>query len=159
MKTIAIFFQLFLIGIVALAADEKTANYIIVGDETFYCDKIYVGRNSTRLYMGGNQLIKLPTDVIDSYSANGHVYDKMPVITKKQDTAGWAFMQLLATKGEYKLYKFCSNCVHYDPSADVIAPASPVYRYYVFRNGKYVTVTDDTNAKSVLRHFGVRMIG
>jgi hypothetical protein len=159
MKKIMILILMLQIGSVIQAADETMTNYIVVGDETFYCEKVFIGKSSTRIYVNGNQVIKFPTYLVDAYELNGKYFEKLPVVNKKQDTAGWAFMQFIATRGEYKLYRYCSNCVHYDPSTDQICPDDPVFRYYIFKDGKYVTIADDRNVKNLLNKFGVKLVG
>jgi hypothetical protein len=159
MKKIMILILMLQIGSVIQAADETMTNYIVVGDETLYCEKVFIGKVSTKIYVNGNQLIKLPTYLVDAYEQDGKYFERLPVVNKKQDTAGWAFMQYIAARGEYKLYRYCSNCVHYDPSTDQIGPAFPVFRYYIFKNGKFVTIAEDQNVKNLLNKFGVKLIG
>ncbi len=96
--------------------------------------------------------------MIDAYSQNGVLFEKMPIVCKNQDTAGWAFMQRISSRNGYSLYRFCSNCIHYDPVDGIINPVYPVYRYYIFKNGKFVSLVDEHNAKEQLAKFGVKML-
>ena len=149
---------LLLSGLIVLGADNSSGNFIKVGDQKLNCDLLRVGQSNTRLYKNGRKLLKIPTRLIDSYSQDGKLFEKMPILCKNQDTAGWAFMQLITSKNGYQLYRFCSNCIHYDPAEDVIAPPLPVYRYYIYRNGKFVSMVDEKNAKEQLAGFGVKQI-
>ena len=133
-------------------------SYIIMGDETFFCDDIRVGPSSFKITTLNGVNVRISTGSIDAYSKDGSFFEKLPVVNKNQDTSGWAFMQYLASRDEYKLYRYCSNCSHYDPATGEIAPVTPVYRYYIFKNGSFVTVTDDHNAKNLLKRFGVKVI-
>jgi hypothetical protein len=40
----------------------------------------------------------------------------------------------------------------------IIEPIKPVYRYYIFKSGKFVSVTDDQNVEAQLAPFGVKII-
>ncbi|MBK7031332.1 MAG: hypothetical protein IPH45_19980 [Bacteroidales bacterium] len=158
MKTLIIL-SFIILSTLWVSASEKSGNsYIIVGNETFYCDMLRVGKGSTKAYLGGKRLLKMPTQMIDAYSQNGVVFEKMPIICKNNDTAGWAFMQLISSRNGYSLYRFCSNCIHYDPAEGIINPIYPVYRYYIFKKGKFVSLVDENNAKEQLAKFGVKML-
>jgi hypothetical protein len=102
--------------------------------------------------------MKIPTFLINAYQKNGLLFERLPVVNKNQDTAGWAFMQFIASHEGYRLYRFCSNCLHYDPATGHIAPENPVYRYYVFKRGKFVSMTDDYNDIAILKQFGIKKL-
>lgn len=155
MKTIVLI-CLMLSALIVSGAEKSTGNFVRVGNQKLNCDLLRVGKANTKLYQDGKKLLKIPTRLIDSYSMDGKLFEKMPIVCKNQDTAGWAFMQLISSKNGYKLYRFCSNCIHYDPEEGVIAPELPVYRYYIFRNGQYVSLIDEHNAKEQLASFGVK---
>jgi hypothetical protein len=140
------------------ASLSTTDNYIVVDNETFFCGDIHVGPSSFRVTTTDGNVKRISTARIDAYSQKGLLFERLPVINKKQDTAGWAYMQFISSRDGYKLYRYCSNCSQYDPSTGEIAPAAPVYRYYIFKDGKFITVTDDYNVKSLLRRFGVKRI-
>jgi hypothetical protein len=140
------------------ASDKAAVSFVVTGENTYYCDKVYIGAMSTRIYIDNRQVLKIPTSMIIAYSQNGRLFERLPVVNKKQDTVGWAFMQLISTRAGYRLYLFCSNCIHYDPATGEIAPFTPVYRYYIFKDGKFISVTDDLNVKSQLAKFGVKLV-
>lgn len=157
-KSVLLFlFMLFTFGI--QAAVVPAAAYIIVGDETYYCDEIHLGKADTRIYTDGKLLLKVPTHLIRAYARAGKFYEYLPVLNHDQDTTGWAFMQFIASRDGNRLYQFCSNCLKYDPVTGKIEPTIPVYRFYTFRHGKFVSVTDDTDLQAQLSSFGVRVVG
>jgi hypothetical protein len=131
--------------------------FVVIGDNTYYCNSIRMGQGNTRIY-SATGMLKIPTPLISAYYLEGKLFERMPVVNKNLDTAGWAFMQFIASRSGYRLYRYCSNCVHYDPVSGEIAPPTQVYRYYVFKDRKFVAVADERNVKNLLTRFGVKMI-
>lgn len=158
MKNTALLSLLVFFSLGLKAADKLTDSFVIIGEKTFYCDKVHVGMGSTRIYIDGKQILKVPTFAINAYAENGMLYEYLPVLTKDQDTVGWAFMQFIASRNGSRIYRYCSDCLHYDPVNEKIAPTMPVYRYYTFKRGNFVSVSDDENVKEHLASFGVRII-
>lgn len=140
------------------AGDKLTDNFVVVGNETYYCDDVTVGNMNTSISVDGNTLLKIPTKAVKAYVKGEKLYEYLPVIDKDKDTVGWAFMQYLTSNNGSRIYLYCSDCLNYDPINRTIAPAIPVYRFYVFKSGKFVTVTDDLNEEEVLATFGVKVI-
>ena len=138
------------------ASDKKEECYVIIGDNTYYCNVIRMGQGNTRIYSGSG-MIKIPTSIIDAYSNDGMLFERLPVVNKNLDTAGWAFMQFISARSGYRLYRYCSNCVHYDPLTGEIAPETPVYRYYIFKDGNFVNMLDENHIKTQLSRFGVKL--
>jgi len=140
------------------AAVKSTDTFIIIGNETYYCDKVQPGKAYTRIYIDGKQYLKVPTAIVKAYAQSNKFYEYLPVMNTEKDTTGWAFMQLIASHDGYRLYQFCSNCLKYDPVNGIIDPPVPVYRYYIFRQGEFVSVTDDTELQAQLSGFGVKVM-
>jgi len=157
MKSSALIILLVILTSGLKSAGKSTDNFVIIGDDTYYYDEIRVGKSSTSIYIEGKRFLKVPTFDVTAYAEKGNFYEYLPILTTEQDTAGWAFMQFIASCDGYRLYRYCSNCLKYDPVTCVIAPTTPVYRYYVFKSGKFVLVTDDQNEKSQLAFFGVKV--
>lgn len=158
MKTLVLFTLLVILQSGLLAATKTTDTFIIIGDETYFCDDIHVGKSKTSIFIDGRQFFKIPTIIVKAYSQNGRLFEYLPVMDKDRNTAGWAFMQFIASSNGKRLYRFCSNCIHYDPVSGKIAPTLPVYRYYTFKGGEFISVTDDQNEKEELTSFGVKAI-
>ena len=157
MKSLALLFLLVLLTSGLRAAGTPAENFIVIGDKTYFYDKVRVGKAFTRIYIDGRKFFKVPTFVVNAYAENGKFYEYLPVVSKYQDTAGWAFMEFIAMHDGYRLYRYCSNCLKYDPVTGIIAPIMPVYRYYIFKNGKFVSVSDDQNVNAQLAFFGVKV--
>jgi hypothetical protein len=158
MKNSAFLFLLFFLTSGLYAADKSTDNFVIIGDETYYCDEVHPGKANTSIYIDGKQIFKVPTSYVDAYAQGGKFYEYLPVMNKNQDTMGWAFMQFITSHNGMRLYRYCSNCLKYDPVNGTIAPVVPLYRYYTFKSGKFVSVTDDHDLQSQLKEFGVKVI-
>ncbi len=156
MKSSVLLFLLVLLTSVVIAAGKPTDTYVIIGDKTYYCDDVHVGKASTSMYIHGRRLLKVATYVVDAYAESGRFYEYLPVMRQNQDTAGWAFMQLIASNNGFRVYRYCSSFLKYDPVSGIIAPTLPVYRYYIFKRGKFVSVTDDQNVKAQLAPYGVK---
>jgi hypothetical protein len=141
------------------AANKPTDTFIIIGDETYYCDKVHVGKANTRIYRDGKEILKVRTSLVSAYAHEGKFHEYLPVLNKNQDTTGWAFMQFITSHEGNRLYRFCSNCIQYDPVSGIIAPVVPVYRYYIFKSGRFVSVTDDQDdLHAQLSSFNVKVL-
>jgi hypothetical protein len=140
------------------ATGKRTDCFVVVGNETIFCDKIFVGKSTFRLVDDGKQLMRIQSPEIKAFSMYGNLFERLPVVNTNNDTSGWAFMQFIASNNGYRLYRYCSNCVHFDPVTGKIAPENAVYRYYIFKGGKYVKVLDENNVKSELAKYGVRLV-
>jgi hypothetical protein len=159
MKSSAFLLLLFFLTSGLYAAHKSTDSFVIIGDQTYFCDEVQIGKVNTSICVDGDKVLKVPTNFVKAYVQGSKLYEYLPVLTQDQDTAGWAFMQFLASSKGNRLYLYCSNCLKYDPVNGTIAPTTPVYRYYIFKSGKFVSVTDDINEEAVLASFGVKVIG
>ncbi len=155
MKTSALLILLLFHASVQNAANKPASNFVIIGDKTFYCDDVHVGKSSTKIFTDGRKYFKVSTFNISAYAQGGRFFEYLPVLNISNDTTGWAFMQLIATRDGSRLYRYCSNCLRYDPLTGIIAPVLTVYRYYIFKSGNLRLVSDDRNSKSLLKAFGV----
>jgi|APIni6443716594_1056825.scaffolds.fasta_scaffold600174_1 hypothetical protein len=159
MKKSVIFVLFVLIGFHLQANFNPTTTFVIIGDETIYCDKIQMGKVSTKIYLDGNVSLKIPTNKIRAYAQNGTFYEYLPVLNERFDTTGWAFMEYIVSHDGNRLYRYCSNCLKYDPVNETIAPVLPIYRYYIFKGNMLVTVTNDDNLQATVALFGVKVVG
>ncbi len=158
MRTLWTILLVVMLAIGTQAAGPTASCFVVVDKDTYYCDEVKPGKATFRLFTEGKQLMKVPAGKVTAYSVNGKLYERLPVVTRNQDTAGWAFMQFIATHDGFRLYRFCSNCVYFDPATGEIAPSTPIYRYYIFKHGKFVSLTDDQHYESQLAWFGIKLI-
>ncbi len=158
MKTSTLLIVLLFLTSVQNAANKSTSNFVIIGDKTYYCDDVHVGKTSTKIFTDGRKYFKVPTFTINAYAQEGRYFEYLPVVNSSQDTTGWTFMQLIATRDGSRLYHYCSNCLKYDPLTGIIAPALTVYRYYIYKGGNLQLISDDKNSKAQLNGFGVKVV-
>lgn len=157
MKNSVILFLLVLFASGLFATAIPTDSFVIIGDKTYYCDKVQVGTTYTRAYIDGKIFLKYPSNSITAYADKGRFFEYLPVLNKNEEITGWAFMEFLASHDGNRLYRYCSNCLHYDPVTGKIAPAIPTYRYYIFNRGRFVSVSDDFNLQAQVAVFGVKV--
>lgn len=158
MKYTALLFLLVIMIPGLNAAVKSTDNFVIIGNNTYYCDEVRVGRGFTRIYINGRQYCRVPSNLVNAYAEKGNFYEYLPVLNTHKDTTGWAFMQFVTSRDGYRLYRYCSNCLKYDPVTGIIEPIRPVFRYYIFKSGKFVSVTNDQNEQEQLASFGIKSI-
>ncbi len=158
MKKIVALILLSLLISASRAGNGEKNNFVLYQGVTYYCDEVYIGPDNTRICSYGSESLRLPTAQIEAYYHNGKLFEKLPIITKNFDTAGWAFMQFIASYSGYRLYRYCSNCAHYDPATGEINPSLLYFRYYIFKGGKFFALTDDEDANARLALFGVRRL-
>lgn len=140
-------------------AISMTANDIVISEgKTFFCEKVLMGPATARVYNAAGEMTKIPSRSVESFIKDDKVFVKLPVVNKTKDTVGMAFMQYIASRSGLQLFRYCSNCLHYDPVEGVIAPINAVYRYYVFSGGKFFLLLDEVNTESFLSYFGVKII-
>jgi hypothetical protein len=152
-----------LLGIMLLASGNRIIGRqisdIVVSDGiTYFGDKVIPGPASVKIYNSGGEIIKIPNQTVESFIRNEQVFVKLPVVTKANDTVGMAFMQYIANRSGLQLFRYCSKCLHFDPLEVEIAPINPVYRYYIFKGGKYFMLLDEKDTDTFLSFFGVKVI-
>jgi hypothetical protein len=137
---------------------RKTSDIVVSEGKTYFGDKVIMGSANTKIYNAAGEITKIPSSAVESFIKSGQVFVKLPVVTKAKDTIGMAFMQYIASRSGLQLFRYCSNCLHYDPVEGVIAPINAVYRYYVFSGGEFFLLLDEVNTVSFLTYFGVKVI-
>ena len=131
---------------------------VISDDKTYFGDKLIIGTASAKIYNGTGEITKIPEKSIKSFMKDGQVFVKLPVVTKSNDTIGLAFMQFISSRSGLQLFRYCSNCLKYDPVEGIIDPLNPVYRYYIFKGGRYFMLLDENDSETFFDFFRVRVI-
>lgn len=140
------------------AMGRQISDIVVSGGITYFGDKVIPGPANVKIYNSAGEVIKLPNQTVESFTRNGQVFVKLPVMTKANDTVGTAFMQYLTSRSGLQLYRYCSNCLHFDPLEGEIAPMNLVYRYYIFKGGNYLMLLDEKDTGTFLSFFGVKVI-
>jgi len=155
MITLLIFLM---IGSEIQAGSPLAKNYVVSKGKTYFCEKLIVGSANTKIFNAVGEVTKIPVHLVDSFRQGNNIFVKLPVISKSNDTIGMAFMQYITSRSGLQLFRYCSKCLQYDPVESIIAPVNQVYRYYVFKGGKFFKILDKENIDSYLSFFGVRVI-
>jgi hypothetical protein len=140
MKTIFITTAALLISLSTFARNNNNVNYVITSNDTIICQNLSIGFNNTRLHLENGQLIKVKTSDVKSYSAQGHVFDNLPVYFNDKPTGEKAFMELIRLKNGFQLYKYSEN------GQSVLL---------VFKDGKYHVGVNNRNKATLLDFFQV----
>jgi hypothetical protein len=80
---------------------------------------------------------------------NGNIYEKMMVYSKGKPTGEMAFMQLIASRDGYKLYRN----VEYD--YDAAQPFAPIDKFYVFKGKDLHLALDEKTIPPVFNFYGL----
>jgi hypothetical protein len=137
----------------------RSGNDVVVAEgKTYFGDKIIPGPAKIKIYDTMGEITKISNNAIESFIRNGQVFVKLPVVTMANDTVGTAFMQYITSRSGLQLFRYCSQCLNYDPVEGVIAPINMVYRYYIFKGGKFFMLLDDKDTDAFMSFFGVRVL-
>jgi hypothetical protein len=158
MKNLFVLLSIMLVNSVCQAIRPPINDIVVSDGKTYFCDKVIMGPASAKIYYAAGEILKIPSKSVESFIKNGQVFIKLPVITKANDTIGMAFMQYINSRSGLQLFRYCSNCLKYDPVEGVIAPVNTVYRYYIFKGGKFFMLLDENDSATFLAFFGVRVM-
>jgi len=137
------------------ARDMSDYNYIVTPKVTYYCASINVGKLETKCVLTSGEILSLHNDEILAYKLDGRIFERMPVYDKDKDTGREVFMELIAIKGDHKLFKMhCSNgCFTVKRSCE---KEMGYCRLYVFRSGNYHLEITTNNYPTVLQFFDIK---
>jgi hypothetical protein len=158
MKKAIILLVLLLIALGSQAVSPPINDVVVSNGKTYYCEKMIMGPASVKIYNAAGEITKIPSHSVESFIKNGQVFVNMPVITKTNDTIGMAFMQYISSRWGLQLYRYCSHCLRYDPVEGIIAPINQVYRYYIFKGNKFLTLLEEKETETLLSFFGVKVL-
>jgi hypothetical protein len=146
MKKLAIIISGTLFCLAGMAA-ESSDSWVIAGKDRISCDKVNVGIAKARITLDNGEKMTLPVNQIESYSADGVIFDKKMVYRNGKATGQKEFMQLMKIKGDLSLYK--TNTFN-----DDLGTAVDVYN--VYRGEDLYLSLDNKSMPSVLNFFRVK---
>lgn len=118
-------------------ADDELDNFVVADNgAVYFYKKLKFGFTNIQIISLDGTKIKIPNMGIKAYSYKGHQFELLPITNCKGDTLGYAFMEFISKRNGSRLFRYCSNCINYDPLNGVIAPLNKLYRYYVVKSGK-----------------------
>lgn len=156
MKKLAIIIILSLFALPLLAFTEESA-FVATADHTYFCNEISMGFASTIVKNADGSYLKIPNSEVKAFRLNGRQYEKMPLVSNAGDTVTYTFMEFICSKDGYRLYRYCTNCNHYDPLNGEIAPINHIYRYYVLVDGKIRLLNCADSLKKAMSFFKVKV--
>jgi hypothetical protein len=127
---------------VALKASE--ADYIITAEGVTYYEKVRYGITTGLIGVSESGRVGYPAGEVVSFSKNGKVYERMPVIRNNSETGRYAFIELVAYRSGMKVYR---NKLHGSPG-DL-----PDYELLVFQNDRFIVKFDEKNSENLKKFF------
>jgi len=145
-------------SVLMLKAGGKAISYVTVGDQTYFCEKVVPGLFSLNLTMDDGTILKVPLKKVDSYSTNGHMFERLPVMCKDAPANCTALMEYITARNGYRLYKHCEYKECGDLWDNNYEKAHLQVEYFVFKDGKFYLPVTKENASSILPFFGIEVI-
>ena len=124
MKKLAALLILFL-SVMMVKAGGESVNYVTVDGKTYFCEKMRPGLFNMNLTMDDGTIKKVPFEKVDSYSCNGRLFERLPVVCKGAP----------------------ENCTYKKAHLEL--------EYFVFKDGKFYLPVNKENATSILPFFGI----
>jgi hypothetical protein len=146
MKKLAFLISGTLFCLAGMAA-ESSNSWVISGKDRISCDKVNVGMAKARITLNNGEKMTLPVDQIESYSADGMVFNRKMVYRNGKPAGHKEFMQLIKINGDLSLYKTTAFDADLGTAVDV---------YNVYRGEELYLKLDNKSMPSVLNFFRVK---
>jgi len=136
---------LVIIGIVCLTSMVKAGvpDYVICGEDVRYFEKVRYGLNSNLVGISEEGRVHYQAEDVISFSRNGRIYERMPVIRNNKETGRYSYMELVAYRNGMKVFRE-------SPDGN---PGRPTNDYIVYQDGKYVVRFDEKNSETLSKFF------
>jgi hypothetical protein len=157
MKKLSVLLVL-VMSVLVLKAGGETTSYVTSEGKTYFCHKITSGLFNLNLTMDDGTIIKVPFKKVDSYSHNGRLCERLPVMCKGAPANCTALMQYVTTRNGFKLYKLCEYNECGDMWNNSYKKAHLQVEYFVFKDGMFYLQVSKENAESVFKFFNIEVI-
>jgi len=157
MKKLSLILVLVMLALMVKAGGEAT-NYVTVGGKTYFCEKVNQGLFNMNLKMTDGTNLKVPFNKVDSYSCNGRLFERLPVMCKDAPENCTALMEYITSRNGFRLYKYCKTQEHGDLCDNTYQKAHLEFMYFVYKDGKFYLPVTKENAESILPFFGIKTI-
>jgi hypothetical protein len=157
MKKLSVLLIMVMLVLMVKAGGEATG-YVTVGGKTYFCEKLNPGLFNINLKMTDGTTLKVPLKKVDSYSFNGRLFERLPVMCKDAPANCTALMEYITSRNGLRLYKYCKVQEHGDLSNNTYEKAHLEYMFFVFKDGKFYLPVTAENAESILPFFGIKTI-
>ncbi len=134
-----------IIGTVCIAFMAKAGvpDYVICNEGVRYFEKVRYSLNSNLMGISDEGRVRYDSEDVISFSRNGRVYQRMPVIRNNEETGRYDFMELVAYRNGMKVLRERSGRISGLNSHDLV----------VYKDGKYVVRFDEKNSDNLSRFF------
>jgi hypothetical protein len=141
MKKVVFLFFCCLFGLSAVYAAEP--DYVVSEGKLYVVETLRA--NTLFGFYGKNDdgRVRFSASEVESYRKNGEVFFKMPEVVDNKPTGREVFMQGLATRNGYVIYR-------HSVMAD---RRTPVDNYYVYKGKDYVLQLDQSTSKQLSHYF------
>ena len=141
MKKLVIVLFCCLIGIGAALANEP--DYVLSDGKVYFVESLRVSPLMRFSGKSEGERLLFKASEVDGFRKNGDVYHKRPVVEDEKVTNQTAFMQAMAFRGGYTVYRY-SPYGSLDNKYD---------QYFVFIGGEYVLTIDHARSKHLTMYF------
>lgn len=145
-------------SVLILKASGEATSFVTVDGKTYFCEKVKAGLFNLNMVMDNGTIMKVPLKKVESYSTNGKLYDRLPVMCKDAPENCTALMEYITSRNGFRLYKYSEIREHGDLVNNTYQTAHLEYGFFVFRDGKYHLEVTPENAESVLPFFGIEVL-
>lgn len=133
-------------GIICVSVTLKASapDYIITDEGVTYYEKVRYGLTTGLVGVNESGRVGYQAGDVVSFSKNGQIYERMPVIRNNSETGRYAFMEVIAYRCGMKVYR---NSLGGSPG-DL-----PNYELLVFKNGRFIIKFDEKNSENLQKFF------
>jgi hypothetical protein len=151
-------FLILVMSVLMLKAGGEATGYVKVGDETYFCEKVKPGLFNMNLTLDNGTIIKVPLKKVDSYSCNGRMFERLPVMCKGAPENCTELMEYVTSRNGFRLYKYSTVQEHGELYDNTYKKAHQEFELFVFKDGKFCLQVTKENIESVLPFFGIQVI-
>ena len=145
-------------SVLLLKAGGESVSYVTFDGKTYFGQTVKSGLFNMNLKMSDGTIMKVPIKKVDSYSCNGRLFERLPVVCKDAPANCTALMELVTTRNGFRLYKHSECRESGDLIDNTYEKAHLQFEYYVYKDGKLHLKVTKENVESVLPFFGIKVI-
>ena len=145
-------------SVLLLKAGGESVSYVTFDGKTYFGQMVKSGLFNMNLKMSDGTIMKVPIKKVDSYSCNGRLFERLPVVCKDAPANCTALMELVTTRNGFRLYKHSECRESGDLIDNTYEKAHLQFEYYVYKDGKLHLKVTKENVESVLPFFGIKVI-
>lgn len=157
MKKLSALLIMVMFALMVKAGGEATS-YITFDGKTYFGEKVKPGLLTMNLTMSDGTIMKVPFKKVDSYSCNGRLFERLPVMCKGAPENCTALMEYITARNGFRLYKYSVIQEHGELYNNTYEKAHEEFEFFVFKDGKYHLQVTQENAVSVLPFFGIKVL-